>query len=443
MDTTVRVNHPEDLCKVTGNGFGKLRYIRPISESVKLHTELFQSTGQFSSTPQPASLSVASQPQLLLPTSVKSIFQKNDWKGIQKLQQQTYNDLAPILNNLNNNPDHAWVHVRDETDPSQQFYMAWDSSGNYVWCWCSAVKTSSDPFNPNIKLIAPTQYGIYSNTTSIAGVVSYNLGFKEIVPELVAASILSHFICKVINKGLGFDSSDLTKMLDEAAVQAGCELEFTISPDILGAVCSCVMFSIAFIGNNYLFSWFNKKFLICLSVYNWDTTNDWQLPVQSLSNAVNPGEAPTNDLNINIAKQIPPGSNPFGNGVEVPSSLESQLRKTVEAAINYASLFYISKSSYSSGCSFALKCTKNNSSSGFSYAFQCLWVASNGHYIENVAQNPDSFLIKAGSHWVNSTAPLTTTVEGMPIRCYIDALTGGDAFNEHSYQVAVHIDPSN
>ncbi|KAF2077329.1 hypothetical protein CYY_001332 [Polysphondylium violaceum] len=442
MDTKVRINHPDDLCKVTGNGFGKLRYIRPISESVKHHRELFKSTGQFSTT-QPASISVAAPPQLLLPKSVLPTYQKNDWKGIYQLQQQANKDLVPIMSNFQNHPDNSWIEVQDDTDPSQFYYMSWDNQGNYAWCWCSAVKTASDPFNPDIKLNAPTQYGIFSKTTSIAGIHTYNLGLKEIVPELVAASILSFFINKAIKQGINFVASDLTKMLGDAAAEAGCELVFTISSFVLGAVCSCVVFAIVFIGISYLWNFLNKRFQICVSVYNWDTANDWQLPVQSLSNAVNPGEDQTNNLNINIAKQIPPGSNPFGNGVQTPPDIGSELMHTVDAAMNYAYIIYVNKSTFMQGLSFALKCTKNNTNTGFSYAFQCPWTASNGHYIENTPQDPNSFLSNARSHWVSSTAALTTTVAGMPIRCYIDALTGGDADGDDSYQVAVHIDPSN
>ncbi|KAF2072512.1 hypothetical protein CYY_006179 [Polysphondylium violaceum] len=442
-NNNLRFNHPDDLRLVTGNGFGKLKYIRPLSECVK---EFKESNTSKLSSKQPANFQLCAPPQLLTNDSVKKSYQTNDWKAIKQLEDKANADLNPIMDNMQNHANNlnCWIKVQDDTDPSQFYYMNWDSKGNYVWCWTSA-KAAYDPFNPDYPLSAPVQYGQYSNSTQIAGTHSYKLGLAvENITELVISGIVASFVAKSISKGINFLATDLGPLITEAAAEMGLEFIFTIPTFALAAVCGGLVFALVFIGLKALWGFLNKRFQICVSVYNWDKDNDWQIPVQSLSNGEMPGKDKSTNINLNIPKQSPPGTNPIKNGSSVlPPDIGSQLMHTVDYTLNYAYLIYDNPSTFMQGLGFALKVTKNNTSTGFSYAFHCPWTASNGHYIENTAQDPKSFLDKAGSHWVSSTAPLTTTVEGMPIRCYIDALTGGDAEGSDYYKVAVHIDPSN
>ncbi|KAF2072556.1 hypothetical protein CYY_006131 [Polysphondylium violaceum] len=434
-----RAEQMEELGKFLGK---KFTFVRTLGEELKIQRELNKFTSQLDSNQQQATLSIASPPQLLMTNEVKKIYQSNNWSAIKKLQDQANKDLSAMMSNIQNHPLNSWFEVQDDTDPTQYYYYTFDKiNGSYAWCWCNAVNPAFDPFNPNIKLMAPVQYGVYSTTTSIAGIHSYNLGLATVLPEVAVASILSLFISKALGKGINFLASDLTKMISDAATEAGCELVFSIASSALGIVCGCVVFAIVFIGISYLWNFFNKRFQIYVSVYNWDPVNDWQIPVQALSNGVNPGQDSNNNINLQIPKQVPQGSH-IGKSVSLPPDIASELMHTMEAVVNYATIAYENTHTFAQGLSFSFNCSMvKNPNTGFTYAFQCPWVASNAQYIEGTVQDPNSFLSKARSHWVEKTGPLTVNVAGMPVSCWIDDLTGGDAQGSDNYQVAIHINP--
>ncbi|KAF2074984.1 hypothetical protein CYY_003723 [Polysphondylium violaceum] len=437
---TNRVNHRDDLIKVNSN----LKFIRSIDESCKFYRSLHDSSGlnsQLNQSPGGFSLSVSSQPQLLTPNSVKKIYQSNNWKEIKKLQDQSDNDLNAIYTNFRNHPNNCWNEVEDDTT-GEHYFMSWDVKGNYVWTYCASVNTINDPFNPQGKFSGITQYGVFSKTTSICGIHSYNLTTPTLLVESVFSLILSNFISKLVKQGINFLSSSLVSLISEAAADAGLDAVFTIASAALGFICSCVVFAIVFIGISYLWNFLNKRFQICVSIYNWDTVNDCLITKQSLSNAINPGQDLSTNLSIKINKQLPAGSTPSipGFGLTLPPDIGQMLIKTTESVVAYAFIVYENLQTFLQGCSFSFSINfSSKQNSGFTYAFQCPWVASNGHYIENTIQDPSSFLKKARSNWVSSTNALTTNVEYIPINCFIDSLTGGDADGSDNYQVVIHI----
>ncbi|KAF2072557.1 hypothetical protein CYY_006132 [Polysphondylium violaceum] len=398
----LRFNHPDDLHLVTGNRFGKLKYIRPLSECVK---EFKESNTLKLSSKQTANFQVCAPPQLFVNDRVKKIYQTNDWKAMKTLEDQASDDLDPIFENMKNKGGiYSWIKVQNES--GQQYYMSYDTRGNYVWCWTSA-KADFDPLNPQFPTSAPVQFGHYSSSTGISSAHSYKIGLAgQNISEVVISSIVATFVAKSIPKGLNFLSNNLGNLITEAAAELGLEFIFTIPSVAISAVCGGLVFALVFVGLKALWGVLNKEFQINVSVYNWDPVNDWQIQAQELSNGEIPGKDP--DINnLNILAFTPAGSN-----VNLPAGII-----TAEDSVNYAFIVYDNVNPIMQGLSFALKINKNNTSTGFSYAFQCPWVASNAHYIENTAQDPKSFLKIAGSHWVSSTAPLTTTVDGMPISC--------------------------
>jgi len=440
----VRVNHPDDFHKIDGQGrFGKLRILCTQKEAVQRHRSLYassqldQQSGNY--------IKAGDQPALLCKSSSVNAYKSNDWGTIKSLQDQANSDLQAIMTNFSNHVDDSWVQVQDDTD-SYIYYMSWDNNGNYAWVFCAAVTPAPfDPNNPDVKLLAPSQFGIFSKTTSICGIHSYNLGLVTMISETVASLIVGIFLNKAIKAGINFLAEDLISYVSDAATEAGVELLFSAGGFALGALCSCVVFAIVFIGIAFLWNFLNKQFQICLSVYNWDEKNDWQIPTQALSNGVNPGETQGNTLNINIKKKIPKGTNPFGGGgVQVPGDIGNQLMHTTEEAMNYAYIVYENKTTFMQGCSFAFKSTCNNdSNTGFTYAMQCPFSANNGQVATNTPQDPNTFLTWAQYNFVATKGPYTVTVNNKPISGYIDALKGGDAQGSTDYSVAVHINPPN
>jgi len=419
----VRINDPNDLKSINSN-------------LVYLYKQSNIGTTQSKTN---TTLSVASQPQVLVPGDVKDAYVRNDWRAIKNYENKANNDLQPLYNYIKNNGNASWVVVQDSY--SSYFNMIWDNLGNFIYTTCASVNpNNNDPFHPNVPLVAPVYYGIFSKSTSICGIHAYNLGVTTMITELAASTILSFFICKLLKKGVNFLAEDLFTMFSEAATEAGLSFLFGAVSLAVTALCAVAVFAIVFIGIMVLFNFLNKRFQISVSVYNWDTSCNWQLRGQALSNAVNPGESGTNDLNLDIVKQVPAGWSPVYNNLSIPISLAQVLVRTTQGALNYGYVAYENKKTFTQGCSFSFQCTRNNDPNvGFTYAFQCPWTASNAHYIENGVQDANQFLDKARHNWLHTTGPLTMNVNGTLIHAFIDALKGGDEDGDDNYKVAIHI----
>jgi len=437
----VRFNHPSDLKKISNSGrFGNLKIIGTLGDAIKRDAPLYKARGVSDTVSYGNTFSSGSQPQLLAPTSVQNAYRANDWNTIKSLQDKSNKDLTPLYSNFSNHPENSWIEVQNDED-SDTYYMSWDNNGNYAWSWCSSVDAAPfDPFNPDVKFTAPAQFGVFSKSTSICGIHSYNFGTALTITKLAVSGILSLFLSKLIKQGINFLAEKLMAMVGEAATETGLSMVFTIGSYAMTALCSVAVFAIVFIGLAFLWNYLNKKFQICLSVYNWDTTNDWQIITQEISNGVNPGEPSTKTLNIELPKAKLSGDQI--TAISLPADIRTELKTTTQSIVNYAFIVYENKQTFMEGCSFALNVEQvNNPDVGFTYAFQCPWSDNNAQYMENTPQDPSSFLSKARSHWSESVGPFSVNVQGIPIRAYIDALKGGDVDGTDNYKVAVHINP--
>jgi len=441
----IRFNHPDDLHLVSKSGrFGKLKFIATQEEAMNQHRALYAS--EFNSkAPAGSNITVASAPRLLINNQVSNTYKTNNWQQIKKLKDQANQDLMPIYTNLQKFADsRAWVGVQEEkADGGEIYYMCYDNRGNYVWSYCPTTIPTSDPNNPKVSFNAPTQFGQYSYTTSIAGIHSYNINLTTKLTTSAISLGVGIFAAKILSKGLNFTTADLTTLLTDgfaAVTDINIDIVFGLAAAAAPFVCFAVVFLVVFIGLQYLWGFLNKQFQIEVSVYNWDKNNDWNILVQALSNSINPGQDTTSNININIKEPVSPGEiNPYGPGgaYGLPPSVGSHLLQSTQTAINYAYIVYKNQSTFMQGNSFAFNCVQGKSNKGFTYAFECPWTASNGHYMDGTSQDPNAFLKKG--NWIKNTSPLTVNTAGVSIEATIDSLKGGDVNGSQNYQVAIHI----
>ncbi|KAF2071148.1 hypothetical protein CYY_007538 [Polysphondylium violaceum] len=432
------INDPTCIPEILG--FKNLRIVETLGEAkrkARIHNDAAGINSILSSKPATA-VTLASPPQLITNAATSQIYKSNNWAKIKSLQDQADKDLRSMFTLMKDHPDAAWKRAIDDTT-GIELYVTWTPQGSYCWSFCPSVNPGSVNNDPNTKFNANCQYGTFSKSTSICGIHTYNLGLSTLSTQIDVAGTIAGFVSKVMKKGVNFFAEDLIKMLSESAAEAGLDAVFTIGSAVLGAVCSAAVFIVVFIGIMYFYNFLNKRFQIVVNIYNWDSINDWKIPSQHVSNAINPGKDKDDKINISIPKLTNAAN------VMLPPDLRDLLNITdLETVCSYSTIVYENEKTFAQGCSFAFPVTLgNNGNQGFTYAFECPWVADNGHYIEGTVQDPTSFLTKANSHWVKSTAPLkTTAASNVPVFASIDALHGGDANGSDSYCVNIHINGS-
>jgi len=434
---TVRFNHPDDIPTY----FGPLKIIGGAENEIKKYRQLHahagltpSARGLVAATQVPTHATPNKQPMLSTTKEVKAAYQTNNWSKISQLETQAQNDLQPVYTNITNKGDSAWVKV--QASNGQQYYMTWSSKAS-AWSYTQSITAATDAdiaADPNTKYQAVVQYGTFSQTTSIAGIHSYNLGLTTMVVESVVAMILAKTISGFIADGLGFLVAQFAVRLTTAAAELGLEsFSFAVPEFLIGAVAGCICFAIIFIGLAYLWNWLNRKYTIRVQVFNWDQNNNWQLTKQSKSNAVNPGkDSNTNQLGISIDKMTDPNSVVYPPGFGPVTSLDS--------ICYYAIIVYENDNTFMEGCSFGIQATcANDSTKGFTYAFQCPRWSDNGQYMQGSVQDPATFLNNAGSHWQSNPKSFNITANGVPVSATIDALQGAP---DQLYNVNIHINKS-
>ncbi|KAF2076313.1 hypothetical protein CYY_002369 [Polysphondylium violaceum] len=432
----VRLNHPDDLPNVYQ---GRLRIIGTLGESVKKYRALHAATGLTSLSSGTNNVTPNKQPLLMTNDENKAAYMNNNFGKIKDIETKAQNDLQPVYTNISNNPDTAWVEVED-TDTGDQFYMAWSSSGS-VWSFTQSInpvsfenkKIRASQGDTDTKYEALVQFGTYSQSGSVAGIHSYNIGLGTMAVESVIAMMLAKTISGFVSDGLGFLVSAFAERLGAAAAEVGLEVAFVVPEFVIGAVAACLCFAIVFVGLAYLWNWINRQYTIRVQIFNWDTNNDWQVPSQALSNAINPGkDNQTTEMGIKLDKMVDAGAIVYPPGF--------QGVKTLDNVVYYCLIIYENDHTFAQGCSFAVQMQCNGSTTnGSTYAFQCPRWSDNGHYMVGQVIDANSFLETARSNWTSNMSLNVTTANNIPVNSTMDALSGAD---NQLYNINIHINKS-
>ncbi|KAF2074795.1 hypothetical protein CYY_003898 [Polysphondylium violaceum] len=377
------------------------------------------------------------QPLLNTTPQNKSYYQTNNFAQIAQLEQKANSDITPIYGNITAQGQAAWTLVEDPKS-GQQYYMSWSQYGS-VWTYTQSITPSTEAqlaAEPTTTYQAVVQFGTYSQTSSVAGIHSYNLGLTTMVVESVVALILAKCMSSFIADGLGFLVSQFAIRLTQAAVELGFEsFSFAVPEFLIGAVAGCLCFAIIFIGIAYLWNWLNRLYTLRVQVFNWDTNYNWQLTSQGFSNAVNPGQdSNQTQLGITLDKMVSAGGVVYPPGFNPVTPLDS--------VCYYAVIVYENDQTFAEGASFAIQSIRNNDTTqGFTYAFNCPRFADNGQYVVNSVVDPTTFLTTAESKWVSTpqTQTIQVTPDNTPVTVSFDYLEGA---SNDTYNINININQS-
>jgi len=431
-----RLNHPDDL----PSHFGKLTIIGNAVDQIPKYKQMaashYASSALTASSSNTTNVVPWKQPVLNTTPQVKSYYTTNNFAKIAQIEAQAQSDLDAVYGNISSQGDNAWTLV--QASNGTQFYLSWSQYGS-VWSYCQSMTPATQAAqaaDPNTTYQAVVQFGTYSQTSSVCGIHSYNMGLTTMVVESVVALILAKCLSGFIADGLNFLVSQFATRLASAAADLGFEsFSFAVPEFLIGAVAGCICFAIVFIGLAYLWNFLNRLYTLRTQVFNWDANNTWQLTTQAFSNAVNPGQdSNSTQLGITLDKMVDAGGIVYPPGFQPVTPLDS--------VCYYAVIIYENSQTFAEGCSFAIQCTRNDDSTqgGFTYAFNCPRFSDNGQYVQGSVIDPSTFLSTAQSgKWVSTpqTQTVTCTSDNTPITVSFDALSGA---SNDTYNININID---
>lgn len=396
--------------------FQDLRIICSASEEMKEHRAKFHTQ----SMPQSIQCQVTSvsTPKLYMNRRIKHIYQSNDFKEIKRLEKQTRADLQSVYDKIEKDGAGAWTKVEKG---GKEFYICCSNSG----CIWSCVQNTTGGGN-DTKFKAVVQVGTYSQSSCILGVHDYNLSLTGEIVKTALSLIIAIALSGIVAKGLAFLVSEFAVLACQAAASLGLEaFSCTIAASAVANVAIALVAVIAFIGLSYLWEWLNRRYTICLRIYNWDTAHDWNTTACHLDNAKIAGTEQKSEL-FSIPRMTDPGSLVYPPGFKPVEALN--------AVCSYGIIIWENQKTFLQGCAMAM-CMQSSGGEGFTWGFDCPRMSKNKHKADSLIHNPQKFLDKYP--W--NPSPLRfeiTCANQIPVSFGLNALSGAD---DNLYDVNIHI----
>ncbi len=396
--------------------FQGLRVVGPASEEIEKqkaasHSRSIRQDVQC----QIASVSV---PKLYMNQKTKQIYQNNDFAKIKRLEEKTRNDLKSVYDRIRNEGAGAWTKVEKD---GKEFYMCWSGSG----CIWSCVQ-NTEAKEESGKFTAVVQVGTYSKSSCILGIHDYNLSLTGDVVKTTLSLIIAIALSGIVAEGLAFLVSEFAALVCQAAASLGMEaFSCTIAATAVTNVAIALVAVIAFIGLSYLWEWLNRRYTICLRIYNWDKENDWSTVSCYLDNAQIAGTEKKSEL-FSIPRMTDPGSLVYPPGFKPV--------ETLDAVCSYGIIIWENKQTFMQGCSMSMG-LKSSDGNGFMWGFDCPRLADNRHKAAPMLCDPKTFLEKYA--WNGS--PLRfgiTCADNVPVSFGLNALSGA---KDNLYDINIHI----
>ncbi|AOY81139.2 hypothetical protein BJP36_15755 [Moorena producens JHB] len=421
-DRQVRLNDPQDLPRVAPF-FKNLEIIGPASERLK---ELEKPEFLAEDNDIGEVTIDAESPILMTSQEVRRAYTSNDFNRIKEIEAQSQKDIDPVYDNITNNGDEAWDTVRDP-ESGEEFSMSWSDNAS-VWCYAknSGASRSGDQSHQNLVSI-----GTYSVSSSVAGIQSYNLTTKVLLTETIVATAMRYAIAQVMKTGINFVTEAITGYIIQGFAKVGVKASVRIVSRAVGALTVSLTFAVVFICIIFLFNFLNRLYTIRLMIYNWSSTDDWEVNGQYMGNAVLPGEEEqlTKDLKFTIPKALS-----SGDSVAPPGFQDLE---TLDAICYTATLAWQNDATFLAGCEMAIQVRKVGTTEGFMWAFHCPRFSDNTQAADDGLQDPEQYFnnVKWNSNPLGFE--IRSTSDNIPISIALDALSYG---TDNAYTINMHID---
>ncbi|KAF2071677.1 hypothetical protein CYY_007010 [Polysphondylium violaceum] len=362
-----QLNDPNNIPSI----FKGLKIIGPAVDDIPMFK---QTHANFDANGVPAIFTPVSCPVLSTTANVKNIYQNLDFPNIRYLENAASDDLTWLLEDFKKRGLECFQKV--ELD-GKKFLAAWHRGG-IIWCCAEFKDIKSD--DPNYKYEATAVFGTFSQNAMIAGIQSYNLKLPNLLIEGVIASLLVRVFASYVAEGLSFVASAIAARLATFLATWGIELAFTVPEFVLPLVAACIVFTIVFIGLEYLWNFLNRQYTQRVQFFNWDTTQQWVVDGQYSDNAVIAGHD-DGVLKFAIPKMLLPGQTVIPPGFSGPIT-------SLDTVCFYGEAIWQNYSTFLQGNAMACRVRRDDSQDGFTWVFNNPRFNSNQQTILNGAMDP-------------------------------------------------------
>ncbi len=396
--------------------FQGIRVICPASKEIINHRAKFQVC--FAREETKCQINSVTTPKLYMSHRIKRIYQSNNFGEIKRLEEKSKKDLQSVYEKIEKYGAGAWNKVEKD---GREYYMCWSSSG---CIWSCAQNT--DFGGKKSKYEAVVQVGTYSRSSCILGIHDYNLSVTGEIAMSVLSLIIAMALSGIMAKGLAFLVSEFALLACNAAASLGLKaFSCTVAATAVTNVAIALVAVIAFIGLNYLWEWLNRRYTICLRIYNWDIQHDWMTVSSYLDNAKIAGTEQTGEF-FNIPRMTKPGNDVYPPGFQPVEALDT--------VCSYGIIIWENKQTFLQGCAMAM-CFKSSGKESFTWGFDCPRLARNRHKAGLDFNHPKEFL----ENYPWNPSPLHFAIDcadHTPVSFGLNALSGAD---DNLYNVNIHI----
>ena len=365
---------------------------------------------------------VVGAPMLNMTKGSEKIYKSADFAQIRNMAQRFQKDLQSVYDNIAKHKEQAWTKVRKD---NQEFYMCWSDTG-CIWTYPESVKTiqSEDGTSFQCKI----QIGTYSASNGVLGIHTFNLTTFSVVSGAILALIFALVVSDIVAAGIAIVVVNLAAYIATAAAAVGIQnITLMIPAAAVTGVAIVLVAIIAFAGLMFLWDWINRKYTVCLRIYNWDDDFAWESAGHYLENAKIVG---TSFNNFTLPKALsaggsvtPPGFNP----VEV-----------LTATCYYAELILENDNTYLQGCSVSLSMKRIDRNDGFTWAFDLpRWTDNQQKAIEFLME-PEKYYKNGNWNPNPNEFKIWTNGDKIPVKCSLNALSGA---KDNLYEISINIGP--
>ncbi|CAM1504824.1 Fc.00g024150.m01.CDS01 [Cosmosporella sp. VM-42] len=371
-------------------------------------------------------------------------YRTGDYNTIQRLTDQTSEDLNPIYGNIQNNAKGAFFQVTNPSD-GVDYWMSIagpaDNPSGYMWIYCPQSPPAANGKDQGHVATAPVvQLGTYSTNTTQLG-ISNQIIDNSTITETAAtiATMVMSTVTKFMQKRMGGAAVDVAAeeavveggeaLVAEEVVEAGIWVGIAGSfvPLLVGLVAGAAAFYLILFVVDFIY----KTYKVAINIYNWDTSNSWIIEQDYTDNGDIDGGQDFKKITIPAPS----------NSIKMPSGMTIPTKDTI---YQYASIIYQNDFKFFDGLGASLRIVSADGTTGFQLKYLCSRINDNTIGLKGGIDQSLGDYYKDRNTWASSGSYNTeSTIPGfnVPISATTTAL-GGLTSQLYQYDVHIGLQPS-
>ncbi|KAF5371950.1 hypothetical protein D9615_008115 [Tricholomella constricta] len=363
------------------------------------------------------------------PADIKQAILDQNTSKVRKAKQKHADDLKPNLDLMGKKGSDAYVTVTNESNKQQ--YQLCETDTGIMWTYTIDIQ------HIDAKVKATVAVGSFSKTAKILGISTTTLtNLPSQIADLTISTIAAKVVGTFVAQRLGGAIYTAALAAAETAATAGLEAAGVMVSELVVTIASFVTGLIAFIIVGlvvyFVLSAIHKSFGLQVNVYNWSTTEEWDIVEWYGDNA---------DMQDTEKK-----SEPFkpANLPAVTNKITLPDKTTVtsdDLAASYATYTVVNDNNWMEGVGIGLKAVSNTTVIYMKYVIHWrvdnelnLGSAASAESLEKFYKGPWA---KADTMSMKLELSASGSLGATPIIALTPALSGESS---HMYSYDVHID---